>query len=181
MRDYDLTYDFDQDLHEVPNNALDMELFVEDQIVVLNTIQKPEERVQTLGRLGTYLRILRRLSEAQSYLEKSLEVIARHKMPVDVRVQQQIRLAHVYQWQKKFAQSNAIFSELIMLAQKTELGALHDFIWQHSGKNEFDQHNWSKAYEAFDRALKLRQLRRAPADQIRSSLDSVTSALQRMN
>jgi tetratricopeptide (TPR) repeat protein len=180
-RKYNLNFSFNEDLHEVAENPLDMELFVEDQLIVLNTVQKPDERVRVLGLLGTYLRILRRLNEAQDYLEKSLEIIERHKLYTTLKVQQQIRLAHVYQWQKNFSKSNELFDELIQISETTELDVLHDFIWQHVGKNYYDQQKWTEARKAFEKALKLREIRHAPEDQLQSSRDSLRLTLQKMN
>ncbi|MDG0817071.1 hypothetical protein [Bdellovibrio svalbardensis] len=181
MKEYDLNFYFDDNLQEVATNPGDMERYVHEQKIALSTAQNPLDRVKILGEIGVYLRILRQLSEAQDYLLKSLEIIARHQMELHLKVGQQIRLAHVYQWQGQFELSNSMFEELLRLSKTTDLGYLHDFIWQHAGKNHFDQLNWKKAHDCFQKALKLRELRKAPAEQIESSLQSIRATLQRMN
>lgn len=181
MKEYDLNFYFDDNLQEVATNPSDMEIYVHEQKIALSTVQNPLERVKILGEIAVYLRILRQLSEAQEYLLKSLELIARHQMDPVLKIGQQIRLAHVYQWQCQFDLSNAMFDDLLRISKTTELGYLHDFIWQHAGKNYFDQLNWKMAHECFQRALKLRELRQAPAEQIESSLQSIRATLQRMN
>lgn len=181
MKEYDLNFYFDDNLQEVANNPSDMELYVREQKLALNTAQDPVLRVKLLGEIGVYLRILRQLSEAQDYLLKSLEIIARHQMDSQLKIGQQLRLAHVYQWQGQFELSNSIFEDLIQISKTTDLGYLHDFIWQHAGKNYFDQLSWQKAHDCFQRALKLRELRQAPLEQIESSLLSIRVTLQKMN
>ncbi len=181
MKEYDLNFYFDDNLQEVATNPSDMELYVHEQKIALSTAQNPVDRVKILGEIGVYLRILRQLSEAQDYLLKSLEIIARHNLEPHFKIGQQIRLAHVYQWQCQFELSNSMFDELLRISKSTDLGYLHDFIWQHAGKNYFDQLKWKEAHDCFQKALKLRELRHAPVEQIQSSLLSISAALQRMN
>ena len=181
MSKYNLNYLFDEELHEVPENPSDMELYIHDRKTALATIQNPIERVKTLGEIGVYLRILCSLGEAADYLLKALEIIDRHNLDFTLTVTMKIRLAHVYQWQKRFDLSNPMFDELLGLAKSQDLGTVNDFIWQHAGKNYFDQMKWADARVAFERALKIRVARGAPPDQIQSSQQSIQACLQRMN
>src|SRR5438445_13350065 len=98
MKEYDLNFYFDDSLQEVATNPSDMELYIHEQKIALSTAQSPIDRVKILGEIGVYLRILRQLSEAQDYLLKSLEIIARHQLELHFKIGNQIRLAHVYQW-----------------------------------------------------------------------------------
>lgn len=181
MKEYDLDYHFDENLHEVADSPGDMEVYVHEKKIALSVIQNPLERVKTLGEIGVYLRILRQLDEARDYLLKALEMIERHNMDLKVKVSCQIRLAHVYQWQGRFELSNPIFESLQEIARTTDLNHLNDFIWQHSGKNQYDQMNWPQAMKCFERALALREGRSAPADQLQSSRMSIQACLQKMN
>lgn len=181
MDRYDLNYHFDENLHEVADNPSDMDLYVHERKSALNTVQNPLERVRILGEIGTYLRILRHLDEARDYLLKAIDVIERHSLDVRLKVSAQIRLAHVYQWQCRFEQSNPLFEELLDLARTSDMEHLNDFIWQHAGKNYFDQMKFSKARECFEKALILREARNAPEDQIESAKSSLQATLQRMN
>ncbi|WP_413291181.1 tetratricopeptide repeat protein [Bdellovibrio sp. HCB337] len=181
MRDYDLSYHFDESLHEIPNNATDMDLYVHEMKTALTTVQDPIERVKTLGQIGVYLRIMRELEEAQDYFLKALEIIERHSLDPVLRIQQQMRLAHVHQWLGDFEVSNKIFEDLLKESEQKDFGPLQSFLWQHMGKNYFDQLRWREAHDCFEKALSLRIASKAPEDQISSSRESAKAALQRMN
>lgn len=181
MKEYNLDIYFDENLHDRPQNENDMDLYVQEKKIALSTIQNPVERVKALGEIGTYLRILGYLGEARDYLLKSLEIIERHNLGEAWKITQQIRLAHVYQWQSCFDLSNPMFDDLMALAQSRDLGHLNDFIWQHAGKNYFDQMKWAQAKACFEKALVLREARNASEDLLESARQSVQATLQRMN
>lgn len=181
MREYDLSYHFDDNLHEIPNNTSDMDLYVHEMKSALSTVQDPVERVKTLGQIGVYLRMLRELEDSRDYFVKALEIVERHKLDPILKFQQQLRLAHVYQWLGDFEISNKMFEDLVKVSANKEFAPLEAFLWQHMGKNYFDQLRWAEAHKCFEKALSLRIEANAPEDQIDSSRDAAKAALQRMN
>jgi tetratricopeptide (TPR) repeat protein len=181
MKEYDLSFYFDENLHEVANTPSDIDMHVHELKVALDTMQDPLERTKALGQIGMYLRILRELIEARDYLLKALEMIERHEFDISLKVQQQLRLAHVYQWLGDFDHSNKIFDELSELSKSSNLGYLEPFLWQHKGKNHFDQQQWKKALECFEKSLEIREAANAPEEQIESARLAIRATIQRMN
>jgi len=174
MSSYNLDYTFDENLRELPVNPEDMYAYVSKQLQLYKLADNPLEQTKVLGEAGVYLRILRKLDEAEKYLIEAGNVISQNLLPISVKVSQQIRLAHVYQWKGNFKISNKMFDEILKVCEvEKNLGALIDFSWQHAGKNYFDQKKWPLALEAFEKALKLRKLRGAPQEQIDSSIKSI--------
>ena len=174
MSSYNLDYTFDENLQEVPANPLNISAYVDFQIENLKVISSPIEQAKIMSEIGAYLRILRRLDQAEKYLLEAGKLIISYSLPQSTLLAQQIRLAHVYQWQKNFNASNALFNKILKQTETTaNLGALKDFTWQHAGKNYFDQGDFKNALAAFEKALELRKLRNAPDDQIASSRQSI--------
>lgn len=174
MNSFDLNYIFDEQLQEVPTNPVEMSAFVASQIEELQRTEDNTKKVKLLGEIGVYLRILRRLDDAEKYLLEAGSIISLKSLPISMYLSQQIRLAHVYQWKKNFKLSNAMFDGILKICDKEKnLGTLLDFSWQHAGKNYFDQRNWEKALYAFEKALELRKVRNAPQDQVESSIKSI--------
>ena len=76
------------------------------------------------------------------------------------RISNRIRLGHMYQLQKNFQKSNALFTELL-----TEYDGWPEhlrkhyghFLWQHAGKNALDQKRYAEAQTFFEKALSYRQ------------------------
>lgn len=144
--------------------------FLHDQ---LKTLHEPRELVRTLGELGVHLRSADRFTEAESALIKALEIIAEAKLGVAAEIQQKIRLAHVYQEQKDFVRSNALFDECLAVCQKEKLDHYYPFALQHQGKNMFDQKRYAEALGFFERALKLRLGMGVPQEQIQSTEQAI--------
>ena len=162
-------FTFDENLREVPLDPAAMEHKISDLKAAAES-ESMKERAAALGEMGIYLRILNRLEEAEEAIDEALLLVLKHALGPRMEVQQQLRLAHVYQWQKRFNLSTRIFKEMTLYCM-TEPGLtdLLDFVWQHSGKNLFDQKMYAEALRAFKKALELRVKRGAPEDLLASS------------
>ncbi|WP_157259658.1 hypothetical protein [Paenibacillus sp. OSY-SE] len=70
-----------------------------------------------------------------------------------------IRLANTYQWNKEFQKSNEIFDVLVgeFHNQADEsLQDIEDFLYQHMGKNKFEQGEYEEAPTHFYKTLEIR-------------------------
>lgn len=178
----DLSYYYDENLQEVLVAPNDVQKYIAKKIILAKTTQDPETQVHHLGEAGVYLRMLRRLDSAEEILNEALSIAVAAQLPQSVQIAQEIRRAHVVQWKQNFAQSNDLFAQLIEKSSRLEpQDALIDFIWQHAGKNFFDQGAFREAVLAFKNALRLRKTREAPEDQIKSSEDSLSAATKHFN
>lgn len=165
-----LSFKFDENLHEVPLDPKALKTHIEDLENLLKATVDKKAQVRILGEIGTYLRCLKELDLAEKTLLRALQIVNENNLGDLLEIQQKIRLAHVLQWQKKFKDSNLLFSEIISKCRnKPQLNAYLDFALQHAGKNFFDQNQLIEALAAFSEALELRKLRKAPPDQIEST------------
>lgn len=173
-----LKFEIDENLREVLLNHGDARREIEalENELILETIS--EKKAKLLGTLGVISRCMGELAEAESYLVNAIDLIKQSTLGVRLLIQQNIRLAHVYQWQRNYAKSNKMFSELLIECRNNpEANDYLDFALQHSGKNLFDQKNYKEALNCFKEALELRVRRSAPEDQIAST----HFAIQRTN
>ncbi len=109
-----------------------------------------------LGQIGVLSRLLGRLDEAQIYLEKAV-ALSEQTGNGKARLVNSIRLANVYQWQRRFDLSDPLFTEAVVFCEtRPEFSDYLDFALQHYGKSLFDQGNYTEAERLFARALQLR-------------------------
>jgi tetratricopeptide (TPR) repeat protein len=112
---------YDQDLREVPSNPIALREYVECLKVSLSSKVNTQEQVSLMGEVGTWLRMLGELDESEKYLRHALNLIQAEKLGEKWEIQQKIRLAHVYQYKKRFDLSNPLFAELLgILRNKPE-------------------------------------------------------------
>ena len=174
---FNLSYTFDVNLREVLENPNEVEEYVQSLLIKIDSAANDIERSKILGEAGVFLRMLGQLKEAQKCLEQSNEILG--SIPQSRwHCIQQIRLAHVYQWQKDFDRSNAIFNKLLDCEAENEL---FDFVLQHAGKNYFDQQRYQEALVAFEKTLSLRQKKNSPKDQIESTQKSIVETQRRID
>lgn len=176
-----LKYTFDSNLQENLENPEDVNEHIQRLLSSLPLTSDFTERAKILGNVGAFLRMLKRLDEAQKYLEEAiglLEPVGENGLLLQI---QKIRLAHIFQWQKKFDLSNRFFNDLINDANCGKGSEVIDFIWQHAGKNFFDQHRYAESVDAFNKALKIRLDKGSPVDQIESSKIAILEAQRRID
>ncbi len=168
-------FTFDQNLREIPKDPAFITEAVKDLRTELLQETDPQKRCRMFGELGVYLRTLGKLIEAEAAVAASLKLIQSEKLGVRLETQQRIRFAHILQMQRRFAESSALFDEVLIACEDfREAFDLLDFAWQHTGKNYFDQGKYKEALKAFNKALELRLEKESPQDQI----DSTKLAIQ---
>ncbi|PZR53118.1 hypothetical protein DNL40_08935 [Xylanimonas oleitrophica] len=119
-----------------------------------------------------WLRVLGELDEAarlgRAVVQRAEPGTAQHAAAL-------LRLAHVLQWQGRFAEADALFDDALRQARRLEHTALTAFALQHSAKSLFDQRRHAEALDRFTEALRLREADGAPADQIASTRQALAA------
>ncbi len=163
------TYHFSEDLREVPD---DLDKWRTSAVLLQETIDVTDsfnEHLMLLENLGFVLRVLGRLEEAEQKLKDALNMSLEHPNPLKP-VQNMMRLAHVYQWQKNFKEASRLFSEVKKLLKSPGVSdGLKASYHQHYGKLLFDQQNYTEAEAEFAKSLEIREMTKAPQDQISST------------
>ena len=113
------------------------------------------------------LRIAKCIDEAELNLSKAL---ALSESP-SKKIQNLIRLAHVYQWEKEFLKARALLDQAKHLINENTISeSLTAAFHQHLGKFYFDQCYVGLAITEFELALKIRTAIKVPQDQVDSTL-----------
>lgn len=113
---FDVSFHFDDDLREVPNNPTEMQQalkFLQSQLKD-NAIEI-KSQIQLLGLIGVYSRILKDFAVAQQALTSAVE-LSELVGSKQLRTANMIRLAHVYQWQKDYAISEQLCMKRLLFA-----------------------------------------------------------------
>ena len=154
---YDLSYHFDSDLRDIPNSPQEMGAYVGSLEAQLLDNPPTDVRLRLLGTIGVYARMLGDLDKAEQSLLAALTIASPATNPHS-HLANSLRLAHVYQWQRRFTEADAIFIDSIARCRANpDLHSYLDFAYQHYGKSLFDQGRFADAERAFNSALVLRQ------------------------
>jgi tetratricopeptide (TPR) repeat protein len=149
---------FDSDLNDVADNTHEMSqacLEIKNYLKINNI--EPLERASLLALLGSFQRILKNLLEAEICHLECLQLLKAHQAAERRILASNLRLAHVYQWQKRFQESNQLFTQTLSALEASQDQEMLSFGLQHFGKNLFDQNRYHEALECFERALIIRQ------------------------
>lgn len=162
---------FNNDLKEVPLDPLGLKQYVENLKISIEN-KSIDQKISALGEIGVWLRILNELDQAEKYINESLQLLLNSDLEEkeSLLIQQKIRLAHVYQYKKKFDLSNEFFTNILDEIRRNK--SLHyylPFALQHAGKNLFDQSLFQESLSLFEEALRIRIHTNAPDEQIQSS------------
>lgn len=152
-----MDFTFGPNLREVPISKIEMLYGMMHIMEQLKSGElSEEEQGKWNGMLGVYLRIVGELEESEKHLQTAIQIYENIEQPRGVFINE-LRLAHTYQWWTKFDQSNQTFAELRERAETDpNYTDLLDFVYQHSGKNHFDQKEFKIALSFFEKALDLR-------------------------
>lgn len=168
---FDTSTHFDENLRDVPNNPDEMRQALATLKGQVEHLSDPVEKIRVLGQIGSYARLLHDFETAKTALREAIGLSQNH---LRAKLTNQIRLAHVYQWEGNFAVSNGLFSVILDTCQR-HLPELLDFAYQHAGKNQFDQQHYVQAAELFERALQIR-LEKGESELIDSSWIALETA-----
>lgn len=154
---FNMEFYFGADLKEIPISKSEMKNgieFLTEQQKKLNA--NAVELGKLYGLIGVYLRIIGDLEESKKYLQLAIMTNERSDNRNNLFVNK-LRLANTYQWERNFQKSNEIFKELIEIAENHEEYSVYlDFVYQHNGKNLFDQEEYELALTNFKKALEIR-------------------------
>jgi tetratricopeptide (TPR) repeat protein len=154
---FNTSYHFDENLRDVPDDRAGMisaARMLEGQLSLGET--DPHVRIKTLGTLGVYLRILGDLDGAQTRLEEAVTLAAQTGDERAALVNT-LRLAHVYQWQRRFEEADSLFAAVTdQCEHDPRFRQYLDFAYQHYGKSKFDQRLYAEAEALFKQALDIR-------------------------
>lgn len=155
---YNLQYHFDSDLRDVPDAPEEMRAHVDLMLAQYAAGGlESNEQLRILGTLGVCLRMLGDLDKAAEILLVAL-TLAKAEGNRNSYLANSLRLAHVYQWQRRFVEADSIFTSSIALCRNSpELHDYLDFALQHYGKSLFDQGRFYEAESMFKEALILRE------------------------
>ncbi|HEX8865906.1 MAG TPA: tetratricopeptide repeat protein [Lentzea sp.] len=107
------------------------------------TLREVPDEYEAWTQIGVAARMLGELDLAERALTAALGL----RPSTSAR----LRLAHVFQWQGRFAEAHALFAACLAT------GEIPDFVHQHWGKCYFDEGRYAEAREHFQRALELRE------------------------
>jgi hypothetical protein len=110
---YSVAYRFDDELEEVAENAQEMGLAVA-WLLEQEKLAKPDDdifRAQCFSLAGVFLRILKRWTEAELYLNRSIDIYQKLDSPNDLWVSK-IRLATLFVGKRQAEKAVPIFETL---------------------------------------------------------------------
>jgi tetratricopeptide (TPR) repeat protein len=154
---FDVSCHFNENLQDVPNNPAEMNHAI---TFLLDRLDEEEietrHRIQILGLIGGYARMLKDFTTAQKTLTSALE-LSELLGDKQLKTANMIRLAHVHQWRQDYVSSEILFEEVITACQRDPTIASYlDFAYQHMGKCKFDRRQYKEALYYFEQALVLR-------------------------
>ncbi|MGP4109201.1 tetratricopeptide repeat protein [Virgibacillus sp. L01] len=154
---FNMKFKYGPNLREVAQDQLSMlegMLYIKEQLN--NNTYDDYEKSKRYGLLGYFLRIIGELEESKKYLNEAITISENMNNEQSVFVNK-IRLANTYQWENKFDISNQMFAELIEMAETDpNYNVYLDYVYQHYGKNLFDQKEFQRATDYFNKALEIR-------------------------
>lgn len=165
---FNMNYSINNSLREVPENEHD---FTQGLSFLENAIRdsKGFERVKLLSKLGGFQRIIGELNQSLKFLTEAknlLETFPDSRLSVI----NQLRLAQTYQFKDEHLRASEILDDLEIKAKSNpDTIDLLDFIYQHQGKNQFDQQHYETALSYFQKALDLRK-RKGEQELIQSTI-----------
>lgn len=162
---FNLNYSFNENLLEVVENAESVAQYCEAAVNWLDLeMNQPEaewdvlQMVSVLGEVAVFQKMLGDFESAEELIEAALDLVSEFELAQSFYVQQILRKADIFRYQKKFNEAEELFEQALHLClTQTELKSYLDFSYQHLGKLYFDQQQYQKALGYFEKALELRK------------------------
>ncbi len=173
---------FDENLHEVAINESEFVKFI-----TVNSENYQNAKSKLLRRhysehLGIACRIINKLDDAEMHLKLAVALSIDDSTPniISKKIQNLIRLAHVYQWKKQFQTAKVYFDLVKTLLNENDISLILKASYhQHVGKFYFDQELYGLAVVEFESAKNIRVSKNAPRDQIESTKFALAEAKNR--
>ncbi|WP_374015829.1 tetratricopeptide repeat protein [Paenibacillus thiaminolyticus] len=175
---YNMNFVFDEALHEKPIDTEDMNRGID----YLKKQFTREPTAGTAGLIGTYSRIVNDFDNAKKYLTIAIKLNKSRNNERGVFANK-IRLANTYQWNKEYAEADILFHELeeeIATVDISTREIYEDFLYQHFGKNKFDQEQYEEALIHFNKALQIR-LNKGNQELIQSTTLAIDTTRKKIN
>lgn len=126
-------FHYDENLREIPEDSVYTETFLVDLQRQREQASDRKIEVSLLGEMAFWSRLLLRLDNAENMLKQALNLIKQENLDPVLEVQQLIRLANVYQWQKRFDECSTLLLTVINYCEKELPKKPYlAFAWQHS-------------------------------------------------
>lgn len=186
---FDLSTDFDPEtLQAHPKHPLQVRsalLYLKARLK--HTALPLLARVECQNQYALLLRLAQRYDEAIPLFEKLIQEwqtppLSQLPQHLARGIALRIRLAHTHQFQKNFAVSDALFETLLQDSEQWDAplkAHYQHFLWQHLGKNHFDQQQYDKAQLYFEKALAERQQQGLSQELVDSSTLALSVTQQR--
>jgi len=152
-----MQYCFDNDLKEKPENIDEFKKGIEFWKAALTDLGNLIDEAKLYSRIGVDLRIVGELDKSLKYLNKAKKIL--EKLPLcTIYLINKIRIAQTLQFLKQFEAANKRYNEIDdIIDLNSQFSGLRHFVYQHKGKNYFDQQLYTKAKIHFQSALKIRK------------------------
>jgi len=180
--DYNMSYGYDEELNELPENPNDMDSYA-DLLLAHSRIEMENPASErnwlqiskSLGMAGSLRKMTGQFEDAEKLLRFSLDIIDQNKLKTAYKVQQSIRLCDVWKRTGAYENAHKELDKIIDICSKDE-SLIHylDVALQHLGKLYFSMGNFEIALQSFEKALHLR-LKKKDQDLIDSSQAAIES------
>jgi adenylate kinase family enzyme len=188
LKQFDLTYFYDDELKAVPNNRADMSVFVKLETEVVTktdmnslTVKEASLLLSRLGNLANFLKILRRNTEADQFYGLINELINKFNLSEKVKMVNKLRWADNYRYLTQFSVAETWFNDCYKtIRSNPELSRYEDFYFQHLGKVFFDQKKYVRALELFAHALRIRQ-KKKDKELLASTMQALGATISKIN
>ena len=173
---FNMNYSFSDSLREVPESKEDFQKgiqFLNSEIDKLNGLDK----ISALSKLGAYQRIAGLIEDSLATLKMVRQLLSQNN---DKRLSfiTELRIAQSIQFKGDFEEAAKIYSGLKNRSSRdSELSDFLDFVYQHMGKNYFDQQRFDLAMNCFQSALVVRN-QKGESQLIESTLFAIEKTKQ---
>ncbi len=146
---------FDKSLKDYPEDKREFKKAIKFLEAKIKYDLSDSERSKILSQLGNLYRVDRNLNLSLQMLLEARVMLAGKKSSKSFFVNE-IRLAYTLQLMKKFDEAEKIYAALEKRYKNSENRKMIDFLYQHRGKNFFDNGKLDEANVNILKALKLR-------------------------
>lgn len=152
-----MSYLIGDDLKEKPENLEEFKKGIAFWKESLGRTNDIKDKAKLHSKIGVHLRIVGHLNESLKYLNKAKQTF--ESFPISNSfIINEIRIAQTLQFLKRFDEATELYLNIENLVKpRSEFSSLLHFVYQHQGKNYFDQQNFHLAKNCIKKALKIRQ------------------------
>jgi len=151
-----MNYSFGEDLKEKPEDIIQFKKGIEfwkDELLNINNLK---EKAICNSKIGVHLRIVGELTASLIQLGKAKKIF--ETLPLlSYTIINEIRIAQTFQFLKRFSKATKLYEEIEKIIEANDqFSNLLHLVYQHKGKNYFDQRQFKIAKVHFEKALSIR-------------------------